>query len=203
MGSNLAMNNAAILTDRWDLNAQCLTNGTATLARTHQSDQGNFPWSESVFSREKAYVATRRTRELPTLQLLPPRPAPRCWSARCRRPPCGHLRCSRGCRPLRRLLLKVTGCCTHGGPKVRIIKSSSARRRSIRLSVLVARLNAPSPGNIRILYAPQQIPFHGVNQDSVAHMQFMRRLIALPLSCRERSSRSQRSSTRWIPRGWK
>src|SRR3984957_1442549 len=50
-----------------------------------------------------------------------------------------------GCRPLMRLLLKVTGCSTHGGPKVRIIKSSSACRRSIRLSVLVARLNATSP----------------------------------------------------------
>src|SRR5271155_2684105 len=30
-----------------------------------------------------------------------------------------------------------------------------------------------------MLYAPQQIPFHRVDQDSVAHMQFMRRLVVL------------------------
>jgi hypothetical protein len=57
------MNNAAALSDRRHPNAQGLTDGTATLARTNQSDQGNFPGSEPVFSREKAYPATTWTPE--------------------------------------------------------------------------------------------------------------------------------------------
>ncbi|MDT7816221.1 MAG: hypothetical protein QOH35_3090 [Acidobacteriaceae bacterium] len=67
MGANLAMNPAAVLTDRRHLNAQRLADGAATLARTNQSDQGNFPGSEPVFLSEKTYAATRRTRGLPTL----------------------------------------------------------------------------------------------------------------------------------------
>ena len=66
MGANLVMNNAAVLPDRRHPNAQCLTDGTATLARTNQSDQGNFPESESVFSREKTNAAARRTGGLPS-----------------------------------------------------------------------------------------------------------------------------------------
>jgi hypothetical protein len=62
------MNNAAVLPDRRHPNAQCLTDGTATLARTNQSDQDNFPGSESVFSSEKAYPATLRTRGLPSFR---------------------------------------------------------------------------------------------------------------------------------------
>jgi hypothetical protein len=68
MGSNLVMNNAAVLTDRRHPNTQRLTDGTATLARTNQSDQGNFPGSEPVFLNENTYPATRRTRGLPTLR---------------------------------------------------------------------------------------------------------------------------------------
>jgi hypothetical protein len=126
MGANLVMNNAAVLTDRRHPYTQRLTDGTATLARTNQSDQGNFPGSESVFSRAKANAAARRTRGLPSRQLLlqghlhgagvPDVAAPRV----------GTFPAPRGCRPLRRLLLKVTGCSTHGSPRVRIIKSSSA-----------------------------------------------------------------------------
>ena len=78
MGANLAMNPAAVLTNRRYPNAQYLADGTATLAQTNQSDQGNFPGSEPIFLREKTHAATRWTRWLPTLQLLPPRPAPRC-----------------------------------------------------------------------------------------------------------------------------
>jgi hypothetical protein len=52
MGAKLAMNPAAVLTNRRP-NAQRLADGTATLAQTNQSDQGNFPGSESIFSREK------------------------------------------------------------------------------------------------------------------------------------------------------
>jgi hypothetical protein len=72
----------------------------------------------------------------------------------------------------------VAGCATHGGPKVRIIKSSSACRRSIRLSVLVARLNAASPVKSGYPTHPKRY-FHRVDQDSVAHLQFVRRLIVL------------------------
>jgi hypothetical protein len=43
MGADLAINPAAVLTDRRHLNAERLTDGTATLTRTNQSDQGNFP----------------------------------------------------------------------------------------------------------------------------------------------------------------
>jgi hypothetical protein len=68
MGSNLAMNSAAALSDRRNPNAQYLTHGTATPARTDQSDQANFPGSEPVFSREKAYPAITRTRGLPSLR---------------------------------------------------------------------------------------------------------------------------------------
>jgi hypothetical protein len=77
MGANLAMNPAAVLTNRRYPNAQYLADGTATLARTNQSDQGNFPGSEPIFLREKTHAATKWTRWLPTLRLLPPRPAPR------------------------------------------------------------------------------------------------------------------------------
>jgi hypothetical protein len=66
MGAKLVMNNAAVPTDRRHPNAQRLADGAATLARTNQSDQGNFPGSESVFSREKTNVAARRTRGLPS-----------------------------------------------------------------------------------------------------------------------------------------
>jgi hypothetical protein len=68
MGANLAMNPAAVLTDRRHLNAQRLTDGAATLARANQSDQGNFPESEPVFLGEKTYPATRRTRGIPSLR---------------------------------------------------------------------------------------------------------------------------------------
>jgi hypothetical protein len=57
------MNNAAVLPDGRHPNPQRLADGAATLARTNQSDQGNFPGSEPVFSREKAYPATARTPE--------------------------------------------------------------------------------------------------------------------------------------------
>jgi hypothetical protein len=63
MGANLVMNLAAVLPDRRHLNAQGLADGAATLARANQSDQGDFPGSESVFSRQKAYPATTRTSE--------------------------------------------------------------------------------------------------------------------------------------------
>jgi hypothetical protein len=66
MGPNLAMNNAAVLPDRRHPNAQHLADGTAALARTNQSDRGNFPGSESVFSHEKTNAAARRTRGLPS-----------------------------------------------------------------------------------------------------------------------------------------
>jgi hypothetical protein len=62
MGANLAMNPSAVFTDRRHSNAQRLTDGTATLAQINQSDQGNFPGSESVFLREKTHAATRWTR---------------------------------------------------------------------------------------------------------------------------------------------
>jgi hypothetical protein len=62
MGANLAMNPAAVLANRRHRNAQRLTDGAATLARTNQSEQGNFPGSKSIFSREKTYAATRWTR---------------------------------------------------------------------------------------------------------------------------------------------
>jgi hypothetical protein len=62
MGANLAVNNAAILPDRRHPNAQCLTDGSATFARTNQSDQGNFPVSESVFSCERTNTTATRTR---------------------------------------------------------------------------------------------------------------------------------------------
>jgi hypothetical protein len=52
MGANLAMNPAAVLTDRRHPNAQRLADGAATLARTNQRDQGNFPGSEPVFLSE-------------------------------------------------------------------------------------------------------------------------------------------------------
>jgi hypothetical protein len=68
MGANLVMNNSAVLTDRRHPNTQRLTDGTATLARTNQSDQGDFPGSESVFSREKAYPAIMWTRGLPSFR---------------------------------------------------------------------------------------------------------------------------------------
>jgi hypothetical protein len=38
MGSNLALNSAAALSDRRNPNAQHLTHGTATPARTNQGD---------------------------------------------------------------------------------------------------------------------------------------------------------------------
>jgi hypothetical protein len=65
MGTNLAVNPAEVLTDRRHLNAQRLTDGTATLARTNQSDQGNFPRSEAIFLGEETNPATRRARRLP------------------------------------------------------------------------------------------------------------------------------------------
>jgi hypothetical protein len=68
MGANLAMNPAAVVTDRRHPNAQRLADGAATLARTNQRDQGNFPGNEPVFLSEKTYSATRRTRGLPTLR---------------------------------------------------------------------------------------------------------------------------------------
>jgi hypothetical protein len=43
MGANRVMNNAAVLPDRRHPNAQRLTDGTATLARTNQSDQSKLP----------------------------------------------------------------------------------------------------------------------------------------------------------------
>jgi hypothetical protein len=63
------MNPATVLTDHRHPNAQRLTDGAATLARTDQSDQGNFPSSEPVLVCEKTYAATRRTRGLSTLHL--------------------------------------------------------------------------------------------------------------------------------------
>jgi hypothetical protein len=68
MGTNLSMNPAAVLADPGHPNAQRLTHVTATLARTNQSDHGNFPGSEPVFTSEKTYAATARTRGLPTPQ---------------------------------------------------------------------------------------------------------------------------------------
>jgi hypothetical protein len=62
MGANLAMNPAAVLTNHRHPNAQRLTDGSATLARSNQSDPGNFPGSEPVFLREKTHAATRWTR---------------------------------------------------------------------------------------------------------------------------------------------
>ena len=62
MGADLAMNSAAVLTDLRHPNAKCLTDGAATLDRTTQSDQGNFPGSEPIFSREKTHAATRQKR---------------------------------------------------------------------------------------------------------------------------------------------
>jgi hypothetical protein len=62
MGANLAMNHAAALSDRRHPTDQCLTDGTATLARANQSHQGDFPGSEPVFLGEKTYPAARRTR---------------------------------------------------------------------------------------------------------------------------------------------
>jgi hypothetical protein len=52
MGTNLAVNPAAVLTDLRHPDAQGLTDGAGTLA----------------LSREKTHVATRRTRGLPTLR---------------------------------------------------------------------------------------------------------------------------------------
>ena len=68
MGANFGMNPAAVLTDRRHSDAQRLTDGTATLAETNQSDKDNFPGNEPVFSREKTYAATRRTCRLATLR---------------------------------------------------------------------------------------------------------------------------------------
>jgi hypothetical protein len=62
MGANLAMNPAAVLTNRRHPNAQRLTDGAVTLARSNQSDQGNFPGSEPVFLHEKTNAATGWTR---------------------------------------------------------------------------------------------------------------------------------------------
>jgi len=53
MGADLAMNPAAVLTDLRHPNTQRLTDGAATLARTNQSDQGNFPRREPYISARK------------------------------------------------------------------------------------------------------------------------------------------------------
>ena len=60
MGANLGMNPSAVFTDRRHLHAQRLTDGAATLARTNQSDQGNFPGNEPVPLGEKTNAAMRR-----------------------------------------------------------------------------------------------------------------------------------------------
>jgi hypothetical protein len=52
MGANLAMNPAAPPTDRRHPDAQGPTDAASTLARTNQSDRGNFPGSGPVFPRE-------------------------------------------------------------------------------------------------------------------------------------------------------
>jgi hypothetical protein len=62
MRANLAMNPAAVLTNRRHPDAQYLADGATTLARTNQSDQCNFPGSEPVLLREKTHTATRWTR---------------------------------------------------------------------------------------------------------------------------------------------
>jgi hypothetical protein len=195
------MNPSAVLTNRRHPNAQRLTDGAAALARTNQSNQDNFPGSESVFSSEKTHAATRWTRGRPTLQpylqgqlrdaKVPDVAAPRV----------GTFPAPGGRRPLRRLLLKVTGCSTHGGPKVRIIKSSSACRRSIRLSVLVARINAASAVNTGYSTHPSRYPSTAWTRTRWPICSSCAALSCSSLSCREPSSRSQRSSTSWIPKG--
>jgi hypothetical protein len=72
MSTNLAMNPEAVLTDRRHPNAQRLADGAATFARTYQGDQGNFPGSEPVFSRDKTHTTTRRTRAHSRLSLSAP-----------------------------------------------------------------------------------------------------------------------------------
>ena len=59
----------------------------------------------------------------------------------------GPLPCSESRESLRLPSSKMKGGSTQGGPKVRIIRVSSACRRSIKLPVLVARPNAVSPLN--------------------------------------------------------
>jgi hypothetical protein len=63
MGANLGMNPSAVFTDRRHLNAQRLTGGTATLARTDQSDQDNFPSSEPVIPAADRFTRTCRRSE--------------------------------------------------------------------------------------------------------------------------------------------
>jgi hypothetical protein len=66
MGANLFMNPCAVLTDRRHLNTQYLVDGTATLTRANQSDEGNLSWREPIFLGEKTNAATRRTRGVPS-----------------------------------------------------------------------------------------------------------------------------------------
>jgi hypothetical protein len=66
MSANLAMNPAAVLTNRRHLNAQRLTNATATVAQTNQGDQGNLTGCEPIFLGENTNPATMRTRRLPS-----------------------------------------------------------------------------------------------------------------------------------------
>jgi len=201
MGANLAMNPAAILTDRRHPSAQGLTNGAATLARTNQSDQGNFPGCEPVFLREKTYAATRRTRGLRLSDFYLQGQLHGAKVPDVADPREGNFPAPGGCRPLRRLLLKVAGCSTHGGPKVWIMKSSSACRRSIRLSVLVVRLNAASAVNTEYSTHPSRYPSTAWTRSRWVICSSCATLSCSSPSCRERSSRSQRSSTSWIRRG--
>ena len=69
-------------------------------------------------------------------------------------------------------------------PEFRIIESSSACKRSTRLSVLVVRLKCNFSGKYRILYAPHEVSFDRLDQDSVAEIQFRLRLIVFLLIMR-------------------
>jgi hypothetical protein len=64
-----------------------------------------------------------------------------------------------------------------------IAKSSSACRRPIRLSVLVARLNAPSPVKSGCCTHPDRYPSTAWTRSRWAHLHFMRHhpVVLLPL----------------------
>jgi hypothetical protein len=55
MSANLAMNPAAVLTNRRHPNAQYLADGATTLARANQSDEGNLPGSEPAVAQENKH----------------------------------------------------------------------------------------------------------------------------------------------------